>query len=256
MEGLQARGLSMRVDRGRLERAIQDLAGVNAAVEIRDDDIIVTGMVLSDRERQAALDIVRELAPDANLIEELEVTSVLPDKLDELDLSETEVEGFAGALTGTSDNEALEPGDFTDQDLQQNPNFAAGPSGTADPVDDEISEGDEVFVPPTDPVRTSDNEVLGGFQSSAMDDNQEVRSEVVGGPADEAIANAVREELLQDAATTALEIRVHVYRGVVVLRGVVDDLDDADNAADVASRVPGVTEVRDELEVRSAGGAT
>jgi osmotically-inducible protein OsmY len=68
-------------------------------------------------------------------------------------------------------------------------------------------------------------------------------------PGDEALAEAVRRELKEDAATTSLAVDVFVRRGVVHLRGWVPDMDDVDNAEAVAERVPGVREVVDELEV-------
>jgi osmotically-inducible protein OsmY len=42
---------------------------------------------------------------------------------------------------------------------------------------------------------------------------------------------------------------VIVRNGVAHLHGTVDGPEDADNAEEVASRVPGVIEVREELEV-------
>ena len=68
-------------------------------------------------------------------------------------------------------------------------------------------------------------------------------------PGDEAIADAIRRELREDSSTTALEITVDVFRGVARLRGKVADLADAENAEAVASMVPGVREVREELKV-------
>jgi osmotically-inducible protein OsmY len=68
---------------------------------------------------------------------------------------------------------------------------------------------------------------------------------------DEALADAVRQELAEDAATADLVIHVAVRNGVVHLRGRVADLDDADNAESVAARVPGIREVVEELDVAS-----
>ena len=72
------------------------------------------------------------------------------------------------------------------------------------------------------------------------------------GYGDEAMADLVRQELREDAATTDLEIRVVVRDGVVHLHGTVTDLDDADAAEEVASRIPGVREVSEELDVLTA----
>jgi osmotically-inducible protein OsmY len=69
------------------------------------------------------------------------------------------------------------------------------------------------------------------------------------GRGDEAIADDVRRELREDALTTDLEIRVLVRSGVAYLYGSVATLDDVEAAEEVASRVPGVIEVREELEV-------
>jgi osmotically-inducible protein OsmY len=122
----------------------------------------------------------------------------------------------------------------------KNPAGASGPGYTA--ADEEISEGEEVYVPPTDPVRSADNEVLGGFATTSMDEIPEVRG-------DEDMRDAILTELRKDATTTDLEIQVQVRRGIVRLRGRVNDLQDAENAAAVAERIPGVIEVLDELDL-------
>jgi osmotically-inducible protein OsmY len=44
---------------------------------------------------------------------------------------------------------------------------------------------------------------------------------------------------------------VEVRNGIVVLRGLVDDVLDAEAAEAVAARVDGVREVREELELRN-----
>ena len=62
----------------------------------------------------------------------------------------------------------------------------------------------------------------------------------------------MRRELLEDAATTDLRVEVEVRDGVVRLRGTVQDVVDAENAEEVAARVPGVDEVLEELRVANA----
>ena len=59
----------------------------------------------------------------------------------------------------------------------------------------------------------------------------------------------MRRELAEDSATADLSIFVAVRNGVAHLRGQVADLDDADNAEEVAARVPGIREVVEELDV-------
>lgn len=121
---------------------------------------------------------------------------------------------------------------------------AALDEATHDPVSDDKA----TYFPPTDPVVTPDARgqprMVGGFGSTSMDDVPVARS-VSGGIGDEALADAIRRELREDAATTDLAIEVEVQDGVATLRGAVTDLADGDSATEVASRVPGVV---DELE--------
>jgi osmotically-inducible protein OsmY len=56
--------------------------------------------------------------------------------------------------------------------------------------------------------------------------------------------------LREDALTTDLDIVVSVRNRVVFLTGEVPSLDDAENAEDVAGRVAGVREVREDLIIR------
>jgi hypothetical protein len=143
----------------------------------------------------------------------------------------------------------LEPS-FTDQPLLTDPMAAVG---GRDALSDPVAEGDDVYVPAMDPVTTTnahgETEVLGGFSLSASEQITPPRSASDGQIGDEAIADAVRAALQQDAATTDLDIRVTVRRGIVHLHGSVADLDDADNAEEVARRVEGIVDVAEELEV-------
>jgi hypothetical protein len=140
--------------------------------------------------------------------------------------------------------------DFTDQTFLEDPTVAPGATGSS--PDDPASDGEEVYIPPTDPVVTTDlhgqAQILGGFATSSTD-SVEVQRSSDGELGDEAIAETVQRELREDAATTDLQIAVEVNQGVVYLRGTVGDLDDVDNAESVAARVPGVVEVREMLEV-------
>jgi len=142
--------------------------------------------------------------------------------------------------------------DFTDQSEMRDPSEASGANSSGS--DDPAAEGDAVYTPPIDPVVKTDAhgraEILGGFGSD--DDDQPVeRSASDGRLGDEALADAVRRRLAEDSATTDLPIIVAVRNGVAHLRGQVSDLDDADNAENVAASVPGIREVVEELEVAS-----
>jgi hypothetical protein len=138
---------------------------------------------------------------------------------------------------------------FAEGPLQTTPveDFTSQPTTDAEDVD---SEG--VIFPPTDPVVTTDQHgntrVLGGFSPTASD-APVARSTLDNLPGDEALADAIRRELREDAATTDLAIEVVVEQGIAHLRGRVPGLEDADNAEAVAARVPGLREVMEELEV-------
>lgn len=133
--------------------------------------------------------------------------------------------------------------DFNDEDV-----------GTIDTAE---ATGEAVpFFPPTDPViraapRNDEGyEVVGGFSETSMAtpiNLEELPAQVLAG--DDEIARMVRLALEEDASTTDLPIHVFVRGGVVHLRGPVPSLADAELAESVAARVPGVVEVREELDV-------
>src|SRR5690349_512275 len=134
----------------RIEEEIANAAGLSVLAEDDGNAIVLTGILESEVERATIYEIAGAVAPDREFIDNLEVSSVLPSELGELDLSEASVGNFPAAQEGVMDDEGLEPGDFTDQRISQDPFTASGPSGTA--VDEEISEGEESYVPPIDPV--------------------------------------------------------------------------------------------------------
>lgn len=158
------------------------------------------------------------------------------------------------AFTDASDADAVsadvEPA-LNDQELLTNPIAASGPS---DSWEDPVADGDEVYVPPTDPVVTTgahgDTRVLGGFSPDALNERRPLHSSD-GTVGDEALADAVRAALRQDAATTDLDVDVAVERGVARLFGAVPGMEDVENAESVAAGVQGVIDVVDELQVAS-----
>jgi hypothetical protein len=222
-------------------------------VEEADGTITLEGKVDSERDRQAAEDIAADLAGDADVDNALEVEDLLPVSVEVFASEQRGAEVLGGAPDVGEVEVEINP-DFTDQSMAHDPFAVSGPT---DGVDDgeEAHDGDSVYVPPTDPVSSTDGRgeavVLGGFGISATDD---LGADVLvddRGYGDEAIADAVRRELREDAATTDLQVRVIVRHGVVHLHGVVPDLVDADAAEEVASRVTGVREVREELDVEA-----
>jgi BON domain len=117
-------------------------------------------------------------------------------------------------------------------------------------------ESDRPYFAPTDPVvkpnPTGEQglDVLGGFEPTAMDDTGLVQQSTTGPmPGDDEVKAAVVRELREDAMTTDLELRVEVRDGDVTLGGVVSSLDESEAALEVASRVEGVGNVEDAIEV-------
>ena len=242
----------MNITAQELESRIEEESGINAIVEQDGESFVLSGLVETEGEHQAILEVAREIIEDeSKLVDNIEVATVLPEIIDGMDLSTAAAGDFPIATEGTEDDESIEPGDFMDQGLLANPKGAAGPTDVAD-IDQDYSEGEEVYVPPTDPPSDGADEVIGGFHITSMDPDRVDRTQVVGGPADEAIKDAVIRELREDAATTGLDIEVEVFEGVVTLRGTVEDIIDAESAEEVAGRLSEVRGVREELKVRNA----
>lgn len=236
----------------RLERELAD-AGIALAIDHSGDTFTLAGPVGSEEEREAALDIAFEILGNRFVIEEEIEVRGMPLETQNADLSTLDVAGFRGADPDLEEDESVIPGDFTDQDTLRAPQDAQGAALSDEDIRlgedraDLVSDGDQVYVPPTDPVG-SDTEILGGFSRSSLDDLAVERSSD-GTIGDEAIRDAVLRELREDAATTGLAVTVEVTNGVVRLGGTVDDLDDVESAEEVAARVPGVAEVVEDFEV-------
>jgi hypothetical protein len=102
-----------------------------------------------------------------------------------------------------------------------------------------IEEG-QTWVPPSDPPLVPSDRPE-GVQSPGAD-SAEAESDI----------NArIRAELRSDAATSALadRLEIAVVGSTAVLRGQVDGIEDGDALVEVASRVEGIDEVRDETEI-------
>lgn len=234
----------------RIEREVERQADLGIVVEDDDGVLVLSGLVDSVEARQAAEDIAQRLAPDRRIDNNLDI----PDQTTDTAADLTSAEPTFGALPTNVDEiremgDDIEP-DFPGQSVLSDPVEVGGPSSESD---DPGSAGGEVYSPPTDPVITSnergETEVLGGFSPTSTDEVEVEPSASDNRPGDEALEDAIRRELRQDASTTDLEIRVVVRNGVAHLRGTVPGLEDADNAEAVTSSVPGVTEVIEELEV-------
>jgi len=192
---------------------------------------------------------------EADVANDFDAARASGDNVAEIVDEETDLTTSPHTLGATGDVLADVEPSLVDQEILTDPLAAAG-GGEGEPGNsavDPVADGNEVYVPPTDPVIAvnahGNVEVLGGFSETSDDQLAPIPSASDGKFGDEAIEDAVRAALRRDAATTDLEIEVLVRDGVAHLRGRVSDLDDADNAEDVASRVPGVREVLEELEV-------
>ena len=229
-----------------VERRLHEGAELHISVEEDAGRLVLTGIIADETERATALELVAEVAPGVEVDDNLELDEALPEGIVGTlgDLVAPAVDERDASLEELAEAETLEPGDFTTQETLEFGDAAAGPTSA---FDDEASEGDEVFVPPVDPVGT-DREVIGGLQSSAVDEIDVERS-ADGQLGDEAIRDAVLRELREDAVTTELAIDVEVTRGRVILTGTVTDIQEAETAEEVAARVPGVVEVQEQLEV-------
>src|SRR5437773_11688142 len=117
--------------RNDIEREIEKEAGVYAVVLERGGDLVITAEVESEGEKEAAIDVATEMAPDKRIVDDIEIVAVLPEAVEGMHLSEAAVGDFPAATPGTGDDESLEPGDFADQDILTNPMGASGPGYTA-----------------------------------------------------------------------------------------------------------------------------
>ncbi len=231
----------------RVEREIETRAGVSVIVEESGDALIISGRVDTAEAKQAASDVAAEVAPSKRIDNDLEVEGVLPVEVSEFHHGVASAAPAPESVAEIGQLGSELDADFTDQQVSTTSLEMAGV--------DVGEDRDETFFAPTDPVITTDShgeaKVLGGFSATSDQSIEVDRSASDGKLGDEAIAEAIRRELAEDAATTALQIKVIVREGVAHLRGTVEDMEDAENAEEVASRVPGVREVVEELRVEA-----
>ena len=247
------------------------------ATEIRDGELVLSGVVDSDENRQAAVDLAQPYADELGLRlnEGLDVEVVAPENAFEDDDRAAQGFGDLNAVRLNEGDDSVRIDAGNDDDERAGSDESGGSDGeqeredvisldasfTDDPgttnVIDVVEEG-ATYFPPTDPPtgRADDNDgftVLSGFADSSTDtfsanaDEPEDDSRRV--PTDDELADIVRRELREDALTTDLAIRVSARGSTVILRGEVDTLEDAENAEAIANEVPSVVEVREELTI-------
>jgi hypothetical protein len=170
-----------------------------------------------------------------------------------------------------TEDEVEHTGEVTDTELYEGE--SEQPLALEGLVDEELRDGETAdpnvaaeeglaWVPPIDPPVVADEEdpegvrVAAGFgvasDEEPFDEDHDGELLAVGDELDERIRDALRS----DAATSRYADSLIIGRrgGTVVVRGVVDDVDDTDNVAQVVGEVPGVVEVVDEMEVAALGG--
>jgi osmotically-inducible protein OsmY len=197
------------------EQTVAQVTGARVSLDPQDDRIVITGQVDSAEQRDAVIDIVTSLLPGKQVEDDLEIRIASIDSSDAVTSPGSQV--VQASLEPESDDEG------------------------------------EPMLPATDPVVTMDQsgrlQILGGFSQTSLD-NVDVEPSASGmSQGDLAIEDAVQRELREDAATTGLDVRVRVRRGIVHLTGRVAGPEDADAAESVAASVPGVREVVEEIEI-------
>jgi hypothetical protein len=172
-----------------------------------------------------------------------------------LDIDEVET---ADPVTDTEilEGAAVDPRSAAEREAVESlTSLGLGADATSNP--DVAAEEGETWVPPVDPPVVPDADapegiaVAAGFGVSALDEPFDADHHSTLLPADDEVSARVHEALRADARTSRLAdgIRVETGGGVVVLRGVVEDIEDGELLAEVASDVEGVAEVYDETEV-------
>jgi osmotically-inducible protein OsmY len=251
----------------RIEQQLREQHHAAVAVAEHDGAILLSGRVPSKHDRAAIERMARDLSgglPVVNLIEVEQTASgfALDETSEETEEDNTPVEDLGDTALDALLGDGDDAGDNEDGDELLDPSIEAVPLDTnaIDAMgDDEYDaldapEDDPAYFAPTDPVlgrnAAGEIEVVGGFAPTSMVDEAVAPSAEDRLPGDEALADAVRRELREDASTTTLVLDVQVERGVVHLRGAVPDLEDAENAESVASTVPGVRDVIDETDVQ------
>ena len=255
-----------------------DAAELAVATEIRDGELVLTGIVGSDEDQQAAVDLAQPYADELGLRVNpgMDVEVVGPEDAFEDDDRAAQGFGDLNAVRDEPDDDAvrIDAGDDDDEragsdetagydgELEQedvislDASFADDP-GTTNVID--VVENGATYFPPTDPptARADDNDgfaVLNGFADSSSDtigaDADVPEDDTMRILSDDELADVVQRELREDANTADLRIFVTARGSTVFLRGEVDTLEDAESAEAVANEVPAVVEVREELTIR------
>jgi osmotically-inducible protein OsmY len=191
-----------------IERYLAEQLGLHVAVRVSDGLVTLVGRVPSAEACAAVTDVVAGLTPVYRVDNQLELEVLLPETDGPLQVHD--VGGWSR--------------DAGHQLADDEPVPADGPAQgqSLEHGDPDTGETAEPYVPPMDPVIGTGArgriEVRGGFGLSSMDVLDVEPSAQDPLPGDEALADAIRRELREDAATVALVIAVDVCDGVASLR--------------------------------------
>lgn len=239
----------------RIQREIADQTGLHIVVAETENALLLSGRAPTEDDRRRVERIARSLAPGRRIDDGLAVERIVAEGIEDTvgvnadELTPNEPAQSPPDLPLSGDYDA----DLHSQPLETDAIDASDPDAyvTSDQVPP--AEPDPTYFAPTDPVigvgQEGETTVLGGWSPDSMSDQEVAASTLDNQPGDEALADAITRELHEDATTTQLQIEVRVDRGVAHLHGRVTDLTDAENAESVASRVPGVRDVIEELDV-------
>ena len=212
--------------REQVEMALASLGPLPVVVTVRDGTAYLAGTVVTERQRQHAESLARDVANVRSVVNQIRVE---PAGLDDAHLSPIETAPFDEAWPDST-------------------------AGTADEI--EAVEDGEPYIPPTDPVvapagrdRFQEIEVVGGFATSSMEAPFEGDDHGRHAQDDGSLLEDGATALHRDASTIDLPLHVRVRSGIVHLRGRVPSLEDVELIEEVVSRIPGIVEVVDHLDV-------
>jgi hypothetical protein len=174
------------------------------------------------------------------------------DEVDTLgEITDTEI--YEGELEARANDD--QPDESAEDNLEVLTSLELRDGETGDP--NVAAEEGFAWVPPIDPPVVADAEdpegvrVAAGFGVDSLDEPYDAshRGDLLS--VEDELEDRIREALRADASTSRYADSVVVGNrgGTVVVRGVVDDIDDTDDIAAVISNVAGVEEVLDEMEV-------
>lgn len=225
--------------RRRVEAALAPFAERPIDVTVDDGVVYLKGTVRSGLEMQEVERMVEQVKGVRKVVNDLLLGEVVPMRLN--------IEGQPMEDPDFQELEGAEP--EVEPDLKDN-------IGTTDVM--ESTSENETFFAPTDPVvlpttREEEGiEVIGGFAPTADDNlmtDEPPEHLPVAYYSDDDIADNVRRALQRNSSTASLVLAVGVRDGIAYIRGKVQSLDDVEQVEAVVADVPGVLEVKEELEI-------